>query len=55
VKDGRIKGSLLMKTKELDMEFPNMEEDDFLKFNHNNSSLCAIKYMPNRIEVEEDS
>ncbi len=44
-----------MKTKELDMEFPNMEEDDFLKFNHNNSSLFLTKYMPNRIGVEYDS
>ncbi len=55
VKDGSIKGSFIMKTKELDMEFPNFEEDDFLKFNHNLSSLFITKYLPNRFEIEDDS
>ena len=39
-----------MKTQELEMEFPNFEEDDFLKFNHNHSYLYITRYTPS---VEE--
>jgi hypothetical protein len=40
-----------MKTREVEMEFPNFEEDDFLKFNHNHTGLFITRYEPSRNEI----
>jgi len=44
-----------MKTKEVKIEFPKFQEDDFLKFNHNHSNLFITKYADQRDEDEGNS
>ena len=44
-----------MKTNEVEIEFPNFEKDDFLKFNNNHSCPIVTRYVTQRNEIEEDS
>ena len=43
-----------MKTNEVEIEFPKLEEDDFLKFNNNHSSVFVTKYASSRNDIEGD-
>ena len=48
-----VKGSFIMTTKEFELEVPDLQEDDFLKFNHNHSGLYITRYAVQGDEEEE--
>ena len=42
-----------MKTKEFELEIPKLEDEDFIKFNHNHSGLYITRYAVQGDEDEE--